>query len=78
MSDKKLSFEENMSRLEQIIELLEKGEAQLDESISLFEEGVKLSKDCMCILDNAEQKIKLITETENGTYSESDFIQNEE
>lgn len=77
MNDKKMTFEENMNRLEQIIEMLEKGEAQLDECLSLFEEGVKISKDCMTILDNAEQKIKLLTENENGTYSESDFIPNE-
>ena len=74
MSNSKLTFEQNMTRLEQIIDLLEKGEVPLEECLSLFEEGVKISKDCMSILDNAEQKIKLLTESENGTYSEADFI----
>lgn len=74
MADKKTTFEENISRLEQIIDLLEKGDASLDECISLFEDGVKLSKECMVMLDKAEQKIKLLTETENDGFSESDFI----
>jgi len=74
MSDNKKTFEGNISRLEQIIELLEKGEAPLNECLSLFEEGVNISKDCMDMLDNAEQKIKLLTENEKGSFSESDFI----
>lgn len=78
MNENKLTFEQNMNRLEQIINMLEKGEAQLEESLSLFEEGVKISKDCMSILDSAEQKIKLLTENENGTYSEKDFTTDEE
>ncbi len=74
MSDKKNTFEENIIRLEQIIESLEKGEAPLDECLSLFEDGVKISKECMKMLDNAEQKIKLLTETQDGEVTETDFI----
>lgn len=70
----KITFEENIIRLEQIINLLEKGEAKLDECLSLFEEGVKISKECMVMLDNAEQKIKLITEENGGNFGESDFV----
>lgn len=73
MSDKKATFEENITELERIIDTLEKGEAPLDECISLFESGVKLSKDCMTMLDKAEQKIMLLTETEDGGYTESKF-----
>jgi exodeoxyribonuclease VII small subunit len=51
------SFEEKLKRLEQISEILESGEVQLEESISLFEEGIKLSKECLTILENAELKI---------------------
>lgn len=51
------SFEEKLKRLEQISEILESGEVQLEESISLFEEGIKLSKECLTILGNAELKI---------------------
>lgn len=74
MADRKSTFEDNILRLEKIVELLEKGEAPLDECITLFEEGVKLSKDCIDMLDTAEQKIKLLTDNSNGNYTESDFV----
>lgn len=51
------TFEENLSRLEEISTLLESEELGLDESISLFEEGIKLSKSCMTTLKKAELKI---------------------
>jgi exodeoxyribonuclease VII small subunit len=53
----KNTFEENLSRLEEISTLLESEELGLDESISLFEEGIKLSKNCMTALKKAELKI---------------------
>ena len=53
----KNTFEENLSRLEEISTLLENEELGLDESISLFEEGIKLSKNCMTALKKAELKI---------------------
>ena len=53
----KNNFEENLSRLEEISTLLEGEEIGLDESISLFEEGIKLSKKCMTALKKAELKI---------------------
>ena len=74
MADIKSTFEDNILRLEKIVELLEKGEAPLDKCITLFEEGVKLSKDCINMLDNAEQKIKLLTDNSNGNFTESDFV----
>jgi len=53
----KNTFEDNLSRLEEISTLLESEELGLDESISLFEEGIKLSKNCMTALKKAELKI---------------------
>ena len=53
----KNTFEDNLSRLEEISTLLESEELGLDESISLFEEGIKLSKSCMTALKKAELKI---------------------
>jgi exodeoxyribonuclease VII small subunit len=53
----KNTFEENLSRLEEISTLLESEELGLDRSISLFEEGIKLSKNCMTALKKAELKI---------------------
>ena len=53
----KKSFEENMARLEEIVALLEKGDAQLSQSLSLFEEGTKLAAACRTELDKAEQQV---------------------
>lgn len=51
------SFEEKLSRLEEVSALLEKEDLGLDESVLLFEEGVKLSKECLIALQGAELKI---------------------
>ena len=56
-----LKFEDAMSRLEQIVADLERGRCELDESLSLFEEGVKLVKLCTAKLDSAAQKVKILT-----------------
>ncbi len=51
------SFEQDLKRLEEIADLLENNSADLDEVISLYEEGIKLSKSCMKKLNEAELKI---------------------
>lgn len=61
MAEKKLNFEQAMSRLEEIVTALERGEAPLEESLSLFEEGSKLLRQCTVLLDNAEQKVTKLT-----------------
>lgn len=66
MAEKVLSFEDNLKNLEKIIEQLEKGECSLEESISLFESGVKFTNDCRKALENAQQKIITLTELEEG------------
>lgn len=53
-----MSFEKKLTRLEEIVQKMESGEMALDESLKLFEEGVKLSKDCNTELNQAEQKVK--------------------
>ena len=55
-----LSFEEQMQRLEEIVEILDDGEAALDEMLSLYEEGMKRSQYCREYLEKAEQKVTLI------------------
>jgi exodeoxyribonuclease VII small subunit len=62
MEKNKLGFEEALKRLEEIARDLESSEISLDDSISLFEEGVKLSKYCSDILDTAKQKIEKLDE----------------
>ncbi|MBP5236171.1 MAG: exodeoxyribonuclease VII small subunit [Clostridia bacterium] len=57
----KLSFEDAMNRLEEIVRRLESGDVPLDDSLGLFEEGVKLVKQCNGMLDAVQKKISLIT-----------------
>lgn len=55
-----MKFEEAMTRLSEIVQTLERGEASLDDSIGLFEEGMKLSKYCSAVLEQAEQKVHFL------------------
>ncbi len=61
-----LTFEECIKKLETIAAALESGEITLEESISLYEEGMKLSKECSAILEKAQQKIITLTEAEEN------------
>lgn len=72
------SFEDKMKKLEEIANELEKGELNLDDSVSKFEEGMKLSKECSEILEKAEKKITMLIKDEDGNISEDKFVQNEE
>ena len=56
MGAKKLSFEESVARLDDIVKHLENGDMPLSESLSMFEEGTKLISACSKMLDEAEQK----------------------
>lgn len=76
--EEKASFEENMKKLEEIAVELEKGDLDLDSSVIKFEEGMKLSKQCSQMLENAEKKITMLIKGENGELAEEKFIQNEE
>ena len=55
-----MGFEKNLTRLEEIVGTMEEGDLSLDDSLKLFEEGVKLSRQCQEQLDKAEQKVKLL------------------
>ena len=71
------NFEMALKRLEEIATALENGNAQLETSLSLFEEGVGLIKECNAKLDAAEQKVKLLVNNGNGTYDEQDLPKTE-
>lgn len=58
---KKMSFEQSMIRLEEIVGLLEHGDAPLEQAMALFEEGAKLLRECTKQLDEAEQKVSVLT-----------------
>ena len=61
-----MTFERALARLEEILTKLESGEASLDESLALFEEGVALSKLCNGMLDRAEQKVLMFERGADG------------
>lgn len=66
MAGKKLTFEQSVARLDEIVRLLERGECDLDESMKLFEEGAKLAAGCNTMLDRAEQKVMLLLSQQTG------------
>ena len=73
----KKTFEENMVRLEEIVNKLEKGDAQLSESLRLFEEGTQLVSVCRKELDQAEQQVVKLMKGPDGAPIESDFLSEE-
>ncbi len=69
-----MDFEKRLTRLEEIVGSMEKGSLTLEESLKLFEEGVKLSRECHTQLSDAEQKIKLLLSVDNqGVAKTQDF-----
>lgn len=72
MEDKKdLNFEETMQELENIVQELEKGNLNLDDSIKKFEEGMNISKKCNEILEEAEKKITILIKKDNKIEEEN-------
>ena len=73
MAEDKLTFEQALVQLESIVEALEKGDVALDESMKLFEEGTKLVGKCNAMLKEAEQKVSVLQEGNNGEVEELPF-----
>ena len=73
-----MDFEKRLNRLEEIVEKMETGELSLEDSLKLFEEGVKLSRECNVQLSEAEQKVKILLGVdENGQAMTRDFSASE-
>lgn len=66
-------FEEQLTALETVVERLERGELSLDESVRLFEEGVKLSNACKQELEAAEGKIQVLVDPGSGAVKVRDL-----
>jgi len=60
-----IKFEEALTRLEEIVEKLEDGDLPLDESLSAFEEGIRLSRICAKLLNEAERKVEILIKGED-------------
>lgn len=70
---KEKSFEENILRLEEIVSLLERGDAQLKDSLKLFEEGTKLVATCSDMLEKAQQQVVKLQRGADGEPLELPF-----
>lgn len=70
------SFEEQIEQLENIVKDLEKGELNLEDSVSKFEEGIKISKECNKTLEEAEKKITILIH-QDGEMKEENFVTEE-
>jgi len=73
MSGKKVTFEQQLERLEEIVAALEKGDAPLADSLKLFEEGTKLIAACTKQLDQAEQQVVKLMKGADGAPVELPF-----
>jgi exodeoxyribonuclease VII small subunit len=69
----KLSFEQSIARIEEIVRALEKGDVPLEQSLGLFEEGTGLIKSCSKMLDEAEQKVVKLRKSGTGEPEELPF-----
>ena len=65
---KRTTFEDDMSKLEGLVEKLEQNELSLEDSIKAFEEGMKLAGSLMKALDRAQERVMKLTKTEQGTF----------
>lgn len=72
------AFEERLTQLEQVVEKLERGELSLEESVRLFEQGVKLSDACKAELEKAEGRVQVLVEGRNGTMQAAEMDLDEE
>lgn len=70
------SFEEHLTGLETIVERLERGDLTLEESMRLFEDGIKLSSACKRELEQAEGRVQVLLEGKDGQLQPSDMALN--
>ncbi|MDF2591835.1 MAG: Exodeoxyribonuclease small subunit [Clostridia bacterium] len=75
---KKMSFEQTLARLEDIVKKMESGNITLDESIEIYQEGLALSKQCSTMLEEAEGKVMAIVNKEQGIIEEFMISQTKE
>ena len=70
---KETKFENALEKLEEIVRKLEGGESPLDDSLKMFEEGVRLARFCGGKLDAAERRIEILMKNEDGTLQTTPF-----
>jgi exodeoxyribonuclease VII small subunit len=70
---KKATFEDGMTKLEDLVDKLESNELPLEDSIKAFEEGMKLAADLMKTLEKAQERVRKLSRTEQGALELSEF-----
>ena len=71
-------FEQSLGKLEDLVASLESGDLTLEESLKTFEQGIKLTRSCQTALTEAEQKVNLLLEQDNGELNETPFPTDDE
>lgn len=74
MKQESQTFEQSLTRLEQIVKQMERGDVPLEQALALFEEGTGLVSSCTRLLDEAELKVVQLTKAADGTPQETEFI----
>ncbi len=77
MATKKLTFEQSITRLDEIVKALERGDRPLEDALTLFEEGTGLIRSCGKVLDEAEQKVVKLQRGADGAPEETPFTEEE-
>ena len=78
LAEKNISFEAAVAELETIVQALEKGDLPLEEAVSLFEKGVRLSRLCSGKLDTAQEKVRRLLVEQEGELLTLPFAETEE
>lgn len=73
-----MDFEKKLSRLEEIVQEMEKGELTLENSLKLFEEGVKLSRECQSELTKAEAQVKKLISVDEAGHAVTEPFKSED
>ena len=73
MNQPNQTFEQSMTRLEQIVRAMERGDVALEESLKLFQEGTELVRNCQKLLDEAQLQVKKIMTATDGSPVEEEF-----
>ena len=74
---KKIDFESSLEQLQQLVEQMEEGELSLEDSLKAFEKGIKLTRECQQALQEAEQKVQMLMES-NGELQTEPFSEDED
>jgi exodeoxyribonuclease VII small subunit len=75
---RKADFERSLTRLEEVVHKLENADLSLDEAMKLFEEGIRLSRDCQKQLEEAEGRVEILLKKADGKMSAEPFEPEEE